>query len=184
MNDKDIIARLQARDEGALRCVQETYGRYCHAIAQRIVGSYEDAEECVNDTYRRTWETIPPQDPPSLAAYLGMLVRSISLDRVKSNRALKRGGGTLPLILDELADCIADTEASEEHDALLQEVLDEFLSSLPPKNCMVFVRRYWYADSAADIAAAYGMNENSVNALLFRTRSKLRKHLHKAGIDV
>ena len=184
MNDQQIIARLFARDESALHCVQEKYGRYCHAIAERIVGSREDAEECVNDTWHRTWETIPPEAPSVLATYLGMLTRCIALDRAKKNRAIKRGGGTLPLILDELGECVADTEASDEHDEVLQELLDDFLASLPPKSCMVFVRRYWYADSAADIAAAYDMNENSVNALLFRIRRKLKKHLHDAGIDV
>ena len=184
MNDEHIVSLLFARDESALSAVQDKYGRYCHTVAQRILGSREDAEECVNDTYRRTWETIPPQNPPSLATYLGMLTRCIALDRVKKNRARKRGGGTLPLILDELGECVADTEANDAHDEALQELLNEFLASLSPKSCMVFVRRYWYADSAADIAAAYDMNENSVNALLFRIRRKLKKHLHNAGIDV
>ena len=184
MNDQQIIARLFARDESALHCVQEKYGRYCHAIAERIVGSREDAEECVNDTWHRTWETIPPEAPSVLATYLGMLTRCIALDRAKKNRAIKRGGGTLPLILDELGECVADTEADEAQSALLREALDSFLATLPQKNRMIFVRRYWYTDSAADIAAAYDMNENSVNALLFRTRKKLKKHLHDAGIDV
>ena len=184
MNDQHIVAQIYARDEGALRTVQEKYGRYCHTIAERIVGSREDAEECVNDAYLRAWESIPPANPSSLAAYLGALVRHISLDRIKARMRDKRGGGQVPLLLDELGECVADTEADEAQSALLREALDSFLATLPQKNRMIFVRRYWYTDSAADIAAAYDMNENSVNALLFRTRKKLKKHLHDAGIDV
>ena len=184
MNDERIVSLLLARDESALHAVQEKYGRYCYTIAERILGSHEDAEECVNDTYRRTWETIPPKRPSVLSTYLGMLTRSISLDRVRSHMAERRGGGQVILALDELAECVADAPANGEHDELLQQLLDEFLSSLPRKSVMVFVRRYWYMDRVADIAAAYDMNENSVNALLFRIRKKLKKYLHDAGIDV
>ena len=184
MNDQQIIARLFARDESALSAVQDKYGRYCHTVAQRILGSHEDAEECVNDTWRRTWETIPPNKPSVLSTYLGMLTRHIALNRAKAYMADRRGGGQIPLVLEELSECVADTEADDAQTALLREALDSFLASLPQKNRMIFVRRYWYTDSAADIAAAYDMNENSVNALLFRTRRKLKKHLHDAGIDV
>ncbi len=183
MDDKSIVALLFARDESAITEVQQKYGRYCQSIAEQIVGSREDAEECVNDTYRRAWETIPPQKPSILSSYLGMLTRHIAIDRLKERHALKRGGGTLALILDELQECVADDEAKEEQNELLREALDLFLAALPQRTRMVFVRRYWYADSAANIAKDYRMSESNVNTLLFRTRKKLKKHLEEYGID-
>ena len=184
MNDERIVSLLFARDESALAVVQEKYGRYCHTVAARILGSHEDAEECVNDTWRRAWETIPPHKPSVLSTYLGMLTRHIALNRIKASLADKRGGGQVSLALEELSECVADTEADDEQREQLREALNSFLASLPQKNRMIFVRRYWYTDSVADIAAAYDMNENSVNALLFRMRRQLKKHLHNAGIDV
>ena len=184
MEDEKIIALFVARDETAITRTQEKYSNYCQSIAERIVGSHEDAEECVNDTWRRAWESIPPEKPSVLSTYLGMLTRHIALNRVKASMASKRGGGQVSLALEELSECVADAEADEGQTEQLREVLNRFLASLPQKNRMVFVRRYWYTDSAADIAAAYDMNENSVNALLFRMRRQLKKHLHNAGIDV
>jgi RNA polymerase sigma-70 factor (ECF subfamily) len=184
MNDDAIVKLFFARDEAAIVQVQKQYGSLCHAVAMRILGSREDAEECVNDTLRRAWDTIPPRQPTALSAYLAMLTRHFALSRLKARMADKRGGGQMPLLLDELAECVADGEADEGQVEHLRDTLNAFLSTLPQKNRMIFVRRYWYTDSAADIAAAYGMNENSVNALLFRTRKKLKQYLHDAGIDV
>ncbi|MBQ7337856.1 MAG: sigma-70 family RNA polymerase sigma factor [Clostridia bacterium] len=183
MDDKHIIAMFFARDEAAIARVQEKYARYCQYIAEQILGSREDAEECVNDMYRRAWETIPPQRPPILSSYLGMLTRHIALDRAKERRAQKRGGGMVELLLGELQECISDAEAQDEQSELLREALDIFLATLPQRTRVVFVRRYWYADTAAAIAKAYGMSESNVNTLLFRTRKKLRRHLREFGID-
>lgn len=182
MNDETIVALLFARDEAAISHVQEKYGRYCQSIAERIVGSREDAEECVNDTYKKAWDTIPPQKPSILSSYLALLTRHIALDRVRKNRAAKRGGG-LDLILDELQECVSDTEADDAQNELLREVLDMFLASLPQRTRMVFVRRYWYTDPAAVIAKDYGMSESGVNTLLFRTRKQLKYFLQENGID-
>ena len=183
MNDEGMIALLWERDETALSKIQEKYGRYCQYIAEHIVGSREDAEECVNDTLKKAWDTIPPQKPSILSSYLAMLTRRLAIDRVRENRAEKRGGGALDLIYDELADCISDSEADETQNEQLREVLDAFLASLPQRTRKVFVRRYWYADTAAAIAKEYGMSESNVNTLLFRTRKQLRSVLQENGID-
>ena len=98
MQDSQIIALYDARDERAIAETADKYGGFCKRIALNILQNLQDAEECVNDTWRRTWETIPPEAPSVLATYLGMLTRCIALDRAKKNRAIKRGGGTLPLI--------------------------------------------------------------------------------------
>ncbi len=182
MNDEGIVALFWERNEAAIAKIQEKYGRYCQYIAERILGSREDAEECVNDTYRRAWETIPPSKPSLLSSYLAMLTRRIAIDRARENRAGKRGGG-LDLILDELQECVSDTQADDAHSQLLREVLDTFLASLPQRTRKVFVRRYWYADTAAAIAKEYGMSESNVNTLLFRTRKQLKKALQENGIE-
>ena len=184
MNDDQIVALFHARDEAAIVGVQQKYGSYCQYIAEQILESREDAEECVNDTYRRAWDTIPPKRPSILSSYLGMLTRSLALDRLKQRNAQKRGGGTLTLILDELQECIGDSEARDEYSEVLREALDDFLATLPQRTRMVFVRRYWYTDAASTIARDYGMSESLVNTTLSRTRKKLKHHLHSVGIDV
>ncbi|MBQ7337858.1 MAG: sigma-70 family RNA polymerase sigma factor [Clostridia bacterium] len=184
MDDEKIVALFHARDEAAIAQVQEKYATYCRVIAQRILTSPEDVEECVNDAYRRAWETIPPEKPQLLSAYIGMLTRHIALNRARDNRAQKRGGGSLPLILDEMQECIPDGQGDAADDFILQDALNAFLGSLPQRTRMIFMRRYWYADSAAAIAADYRMKESSVNVLLFRTRKQLRAFLSEQGIYV
>jgi RNA polymerase sigma-70 factor (ECF subfamily) len=182
--DQEIVDLLFARDEAALSHIQQKYARYCHRIAENILGNHADAEECVNDTYLRAWESIPPQKPSILSTYLGTLTRHIALNRARRERAAKRGGGELPLILDELQECIADPDAAGSDDEQLSEAIDDFLGTLPQRNRMVFVRRYWYADGVGQIARDYGMSENSVSALLWRTRKQMRTFLEKREIYV
>ena len=177
MEDEKIIALFVARDETAITRTQEKYSNYCQSIAERIVGSHEDAEECVNDTWRRAWETIPPEKPTILASYVGMLTRRISLNRVRTNRAAKRGGGELPVVLDELAECIPDASGESADDFVVRDALNAFLTALPERTRIVFLRRYWYAQSVAEIARACHMSEGNINTLLCRTRKQLQTYL-------
>lgn len=183
-DDTEIVEMMFARDERALTYIQQKYCRYCHSIADNILGNHADAEECVNDTYLRAWESIPPNRPGVLASYLGMLTRRIALNRARRERADRRGGGQLPLLLDELQECIADPDAEGSDDGVLKEALERFLNALPQRTRMVFVRRYWYADSIGSIARDYGMRENAVSVLLHRTRRQLRADLSAQGICV
>ena len=181
--DGHIIDRLFARSEEGLTLLQTRYGKLCHRIALNLLGNREDAEECVNDAYHKAWNTIPPQKPDSLASYIGMLTRQISLNRYKLNHRQKRGEGTIPLILDELAECVGDGgDMTTADDLALRDALDRFLRELPQRDRMVFLRRYWYADEVARIAADYGMNEGHVGVLLYRTRKKLKEFLEKEEI--
>jgi len=185
MDDAKIIALFEARDEAAIAETEKKYGGYCHYIAGHILDSREDAEECVNDAYHKAWNTIPPQKPESLASYIGMLTRQLSLNRYKENHRQKRGGGSVPLILDELQECIADTgNIPTAEDVALRDALNHFLGSLPQQTRMVFMRRYWYADDVATIAADYGLSEGHVGVLLYRTRKKLKEFLEKEDIYV
>lgn len=186
MDDKLIVQLYLDRDESAIPETSVKYGQYCTSIARNILGSSEDAEECVNDTYLKTWHSIPPHKPEKLSAYLGRLVRNISFNRYKYNTAEKRGGGELTAVLDELTDCVSGAEDVErEHEYReLVKAIDEFLSDLPPEKRRIFVCRYWYADSVADIARRSGMMEGAVSMALNRLRRKLREHLIERGFDL
>ena len=179
MDDKYIVELFFARDERAIKLCAERYGGYCHVIAYNILASREDAEECVNDTYLRAWNSIPPHRPNLLSAFLGRITRRLAVDRVRLRTAEKRGGGEIELIFDELADCIADEKTPEEELAERERarVINSFLASLPDTERRVFLRRYWFSDSIAVIADRFGFSESKVKSMLLRTRTKLKKHL-------
>ena len=183
MDDEQIVVLYFSRDERAIEQTKKKYDRYCRYIAENILPSHEDVEECVSDAYLKAWNTIPPQHPNSLAGYMGMLTRQISFDRYRETHRLKRGGGEMALILDELEDCIEDKSSSSVEDkVVLQDALNRFFTTLPQRVRIVFLQRYWYAVSVADIARAFGMSQTSVNTILCRTRKKLRIFLEKEGI--
>ncbi|MCD7842225.1 MAG: sigma-70 family RNA polymerase sigma factor, partial [Lachnospiraceae bacterium] len=174
------------RNERAIQETDRKYGSYCHTIAYNILENKEDSEECVNDTWLRAWNTMPPQRPNYLRLFLGKITRNLSLDIWKGKQAQKRGGGELSLALDELSECVADTKDVE--DALqakeLQETIERFLHTLPKRERELFLQRYFYMRSAKELAAHYGMKENHVAVLLSRTRKKLAAQLVKEGWSV
>ncbi len=184
MQDKQIIDLYWARDEQAITESQRSYGGYCHSIAFHILYDHEDADECVNDTWLRAWNAMPPGRPNRLALFLGTITRNLSLDRWKGKRAMKRGSGELTLALDELAECVPDKNSTEDavEAAELERLLNEFLHTLPARDCNVFLRRYWYVEEYGEIAERYGMKLNTVKTSLFRTRGRLRTFLEKEGI--
>ena len=183
MDDVMIVSLFEARDESALAETQKKYENYCRTIAERILSSREDAEECVNDAYRKAWDTIPPQKPTLLASYMGMLTRQLSLNRLRQNKSAKRGGGDSPLVLEELQECISDrSDVPSADDILLRDTLNRFLGELPKRTRMMFMRRYWFTEDVARIAADFGVTEGHVNVLLCRTRKKLKQYLEKEEI--
>lgn len=184
VNDSAIIDLYWARKEQALEETDLKYGGFCRTIAYNILHSREDSEECVNDTWMRAWNTMPPQRPSVLQSFLGKITRNLSLDRYKASRADKRGGGQMPLALEELGDCIPASNSVEEALELeeLTRLVDRFLRDLPEKECCIFLRRYWYVDSTKEIAKRYEMAEGSVKSTLYRVRQKLRACLEKEGV--
>ena len=184
MEDSRIVALYWERDESALTCTREKYGAYCHAIAWQILHSREDAAECENDTYLRAWNAMPPDRPQGLRAYLGAITRRLSLDRWRELHSAKRGGGEVALSLEELGECVgtADTVPAAVEAGEMAAILSGFLRSLPSAECDVFLRRYWYFDSVAQMAKRFGYSESKVKMTLKRTRDKLRAHLEKEGI--
>lgn len=186
MEDAAIVALYWARDERAIPATAERYGGYCAAIAGNILGNREDAEECVNDTYLRAWNAMPPHKPRVLSAFLGKLVRNLSLNRWQRERAEKRDGGVLPAVLDELAEVVSgaeDVENQVEQKALLRAI-DEFLGRLSPEKRSIFICRYWRTDSTADIAARRGLTEGAVTMTLSRLRKALRSELLERGFTL
>lgn len=181
MQDEAIIALYWERDESAIRYTDEKYHIYCHTIADRILHSEHDAEECVNDTWLRTWNTVPPQKPSNLRLFLGRITRNLSLDRYRRMHADKRGGGELPLVLEELGDCATHTDTVFEEVAQkeLAEQLQRFLQALSIRDRTVFLKRYFYAMSVGEIARQLGMTENHVSKILARARERLKSILEE-----
>lgn len=186
MEDAGIIALYWAREERALVETERKYGRYCWTISYNILHNREDTEECLNDTYMKAWNAMPPQRPSILSAFLGKITRNLSLDRYKAGRTDKRGGGQMVVALEELEDCLPGSGSVEQSlaDAELARSIDRFLRTLPEKECCVFLRRYWYVDSMLEIAHRYHMAEGTVKSMLFRTRRKLKAYLEEEGVYV
>lgn len=184
MTDREIVELYWARSEEAIKETDRLYGRYFHYIAKEILHDEEDAEEIVNDTYLKAWSSIPPERPDPLKAFLGRITRQLSINRLKQNKAQKRGGGQYLLTLDELAECIPDESEKLASDTDLTDALNRFLRGLPLEQRRVFIKRYWYMSSVAETAAAFGMSESRVTSILFRLRNKLKEQLTKEGFEL
>lgn len=184
MDDKQIIDLYWARSENAIMQTANKYGRYCHYIAFNILHNDEDSKECVNDTYLKAWNAMPPQRPNRLSVFLGKITRNLSLDRYKRYNAEKRGYGQITYVLDELKACVPADDNVEQivDDVVLTEVLNRFLASLPAETRIIFMRRYWYFCSIKDIAADLKVSESKVKMSLLRSRDKLRHLLEREGI--
>ena len=184
ITDGEIVDLFFDRDERGIGEARERYGGMCLRIAANILGSEEDAEECVNDVLLRAWDAIPPECPAYLGAYLAQLARHAALDRMRRRTARKRGGGEVPLCLDELADCAGDGDGWEaEKDARerLRDVLNRFLAAEKPEVRAVFLRRYWYADPLSEVARLSGRSEGAVKMMLNRAKKRLKKQLEQEG---
>lgn len=183
MEDHRIIDLYWQRSETAITETASKYGAYCRAIAHSILQSREDAEESVNDTWLAAWNSMPPHRPNILSAFLGKITRRLSIDRFRALSADKRGGGELPLALDELRDCVpagSDPAQSAELQELTAAV-NRFLDGLPATERHVFLCRYWYLHTIPAIAARFQFSESKVKSMLHRTRGKLRTYLAKEG---
>lgn len=184
MDDKQIVDLYWERSESAIAETEKKYGRYCHYIAYQILENDEDAKEIVNDTYLKTWQTIPPKRPESLKPYVGMISRQLALNAHEAQHTQKRG--QLSLVLDELTECLPGD--NEDWDVVsgvaLHDSLNAFLQRLPNKTRNIFIRRYWYTSSITEIAKENSMRESAVAMLLLRTRNKLKIHLQKEGFFV
>lgn len=177
MEDERIIALYFAKDEAAIEETRRKYGAYCFATANRIIRDSSDAEECVNDTYLHAWNAIPPAKPDNLKLFLAKIARNLAIDRCRHTRAE---------LLCELEECLpagSDTEG----EAMARELggaVNAFLFTLAERDCNIFLRRYFFAESTEEIAKKYGVRASNVLLILSRTRQKLKKYLEAKGFNV
>ncbi len=185
MDDQRIIELYFARAESAIAETDRKYGPSCRRLAERITGNRLDAEECVNDTYLAAWNAIPPARPDPLSAFLLKITRNLSFKRYHYNSAEKRNS-YYDSSFEELADCLGEEEpmAPASEDRLTVALIEAFLDGLTPENRVIFLRRYWFADSYAEISARVGLPEKSISMRLVRMRQSLREYLRKEGILV
>ena len=183
MEDAAILALYWQRDEQAIGETEAKYGPYCRTIARSILSDEQDAEECLSDAWLRAWETIPPRRPEKLSAYLGKQTRNLSLSRLRDRTAQKRGGGELPLALEELSDCVpgaGDAEQALEANELAR-MLNRFVTGLKKQERDLFVNRYFFLTPLEELSRRTGFSQSKLKSMLFRTRKKLWNMLREEG---
>lgn len=184
MEDTAIIELYWARNEDALTQTDLKYGPMCRSLAFSILSDREDSEECVNDTWHKAWDTIPPQRPDSLRAYLGRIVRNLSISRLRRRTAQKRGHGA-QIMFSELEDCLpAAAVVEQEVDSReLAAAISRWLRTLDTDDRALFVRRYWYGDAVQTLAAQWGLEPNRMAKRMLKLRRGLKQWLEKEGFD-
>ena len=182
MEDTAIIRLFQERSQQAIAELSQKYGKLCQSLSRRILDNEEDAKECVNDTWLGVWNSIPPQTPNPMVPSVCRITRNLSVKRLRHNMAAKRNS-YYDVSLAELEECIPAAQEQEPwEEQEVTKVLERFLRELDTGSRVMFVKRYWYAESVAQIAETFGMKENSVSVKLMCLRKKLRKKLEKEGV--
>lgn len=184
MEDRQIVQLFFERNECALKETDMKYGVPLQRLSMRILNNREDAEECRNDTYWKTWDTIPPQKPQVLYSYVMRICRFLSCNRISWKNARKRNAVVVELT-EELEKCIPDVKAEiSMRDKEIGDVINRFLKDQPEENRVIFMRRYWYAEPIRMIAEDLRVSEGKVKMSLSRSRKKLKECLEKEGIEV
>ena len=186
MEDQAILELYFARDELAITETDRKYGSYCYSVANRILGSAEDSEETVSDTYYHTWNAIPPQRPTFLRLFLAKITRNLAFARWRKLSAAKRGGGETELVLEELAGCIPGREQIDDglNAVELAKTIRTFLDTLPDREQDIFLQRYFYVEDPETIARRHKIRQSNVNLILCRTRAKLKTYLKQEGYNL
>lgn len=186
MDDNAIVRLFRERSETALSELSKKYGGYFISVAERILYNHEDAKECVNDAYLKTWNAIPPARPNVLKAFVGKIVKCVAVSMLRANTAAKRGGSEIALIYDELEECISDIRSveSEFENKQIIEKINEFLWRCSELHRRAFVLRYWHCESVSAIAERLDVPENKVSVSLYRTRRRLKEYLAKEGFEL
>ena len=184
MEDKQIVDLYWQRSEQAIPETAAKYGSYCRTIAYNILSDAQDAEECVNDTYLKAWNSMPTNRPSRLAPYLGKLSRWISLTRLRERGALRRGGGEVSLVLNELSEAVPSGEDLQKTLELreLSDAVRRFLAGIDETEAQVFLARCWYMAGVKAIAEKFGFTPGKVSTTLHRTRRKLQNYLKEEGL--
>lgn len=185
MEDSRIVELFFMRSEDAITELTNKYGELCNRVAFNVLNDRLDAEECVNEAYLGVWNTVPPERPNPLRAYVCRIVKNIALKKYHSKKAAKRNS-TYDMALDELAECIpsASTTEGECEAEELTKAIDDFLGTLDKEERVLFIRRYWYSDPVNELSARLGIKPHTCTVRLSRIREKLRKYLLKGGFSI
>lgn len=186
MNDNEILKLLLDKDDTALSELNNAYQHYCFSIAFNILHNYEDAEECVSDTWLRVWNSVPPNHPASLKRYSARITRNLALNRYRDLRTQKCGNGILCHSIEELSECISDGVNIEDIFSRdeIRILFQQFIAELGDADRRIFLRRYYYAEEISTIANRYGMTPVTVRVRLFRLRKQFKDVLEKGGHSV
>ena len=184
-DDEKIIEMFFERSEQGIRELDMKYGAICRNLSYNIVNNKQDAEECVNDAYLGAWNAIPPTRPNPLLSYIVKIVRNISLKIYWKKEASKRSGH-YTVALEEIEGCIADPKTVEDEIEAgeLARIIEDFLDTLTLENRVIFMRRYWFADSYKDIAEFMGLSEKNISVRLTRIRMKMKQYLIERGVFI
>ena len=183
MEDKMIVDLYWERSEAAIVETEKKYGKYCYTIAYNILGNAMDSQECVNDTYLKVWQTIPPARPNRLSVFIGKLTRNISLNRLRMLNTKKRSVET-EVIFDEIDSMISDPMTDIHDSIFLKNTISSFVDGLSKRDRRIFIQRYWYMYPSAEIAKEHGVSDSFVRVKLFRLREDFKKYLEKEGIEI
>ncbi len=182
MNDKDIVQLFFERSQRAITELSQKYGKLCFHIALNILKCNEDAEECENDTYLKTWDSIPPDEPVRLSAYVSRIVRNLALSKYRYNHRQMRDSH-LQVYLSELQDCIPASQAVEASaDDTVNRAIRTFLAKQDRTTRALFIQRYFYVESISVLSKKFGLKESNISTKLNRTRLKLKQHLEREGV--
>ena len=186
MEDEQILDLFFSRDEQALEETDRKYGGYCYCLANSILQNQQDAEETVSDTYLKAWNSIPPKRPDVFKMFLAKITRNLAFSRWRQYTAEKRGGGEMPLVLEELEGCIPARGDVEDHMNAreLTRAIRMFLDTLPVREQDIFLRRYFFVEESTVIAQRYHMKPGTVLRTLSRTRGKLKAYLTQEGYEL
>lgn len=186
MEDNEIVELYFSRNENAIVATRTKYEKYLRTIAFNILANNEDTDECVNDTYFKAWESIPPNKPVKLAIYLGAIVRNLAISVFRKQNAASRVGSQYALSLDELAECVSDSESPEDQveAGVIARAVSDYLRTVSHEARVIFVCRYYYNDPISRIAGYFGTGESKIKSSLFRTRNGLKEYLKKEGLDI
>lgn len=183
LEDEKIIGLYWDRDQSAIAATDEKYGKYCYTVAWNILRMQEDCEECVNDTWLKAWDSMPPEKPNVLKYFLSAITRNLSLDVYKQKNRQKRGGGQMEVALEELSECLSSGETPEEK-VLAEQLgasINTFLKAQKDRERNVFIRRYYFMETAKEIGDKYSLSESNVLMILSRMRKKLKSFLQEEG---
>ena len=185
MEDNKIIDLYWQRKEEAIRQTDQKYGTFCFRIANNILQSHRDSEECVSDTYWGLWRAIPPHRPDPFPPFIGKITRNLALKLLEYASASKRNPEFL-CSLEELGDCVSGNLSVEDEieNRRIEQAISSFLRLQSPEKRNLFLMRYWYFEPITQICRVTGYSQSKVKSALFQLRKQLHSYLEKEGIDL